>query len=278
MSFELVPGSDLTLNRENLTISRKFRATEQLPVSISGDYFDHVSNTAIGWIRQYYPTYDTAYGRLYWNSIQLHEKHYAQFYDLTVVYSPFKKETGSYQVTVDQTGGTQHVTSGQVIGAFGTNAPTNLTEVCQAIGKDGDTVDGTDVPIPQTKLTVMYRHPQMFLSMPYIKALDALVGFPNNDTFLTYDPGEVMYLGGNFSQTNTEGSATYQFAISRNETNFVVNGITVDIKYGWDILDEVLKPNEGDGRAIKELDYLKTIRPAARRWKNYVSAFGWGEA
>jgi len=39
-------------------------------------------------------------GTLYWNSIQLHENFYAQHYDISVTYSPFNRQSGTYQINV----------------------------------------------------------------------------------------------------------------------------------------------------------------------------------
>jgi hypothetical protein len=276
MVFEDVTGSDLTLNADNLSIVRKFRARDKLPNSITIDYFDYVSSQAMAWVQVNLPHYVTPYGILYWNTIQVHENHYALNYDISVTYGPKNRQTGAYQITVDGTGGTVNVTQGTVIGKFGTGAPSSLTDVSPLIGVEGETVRGIDIPVEKMSITVSYRHPGGWLNANYAKTLSALVGYPNNDTFLTYAPGEVMFLGPRFGESQSESSAEYSFAVSRNLTDFVVAGITIDTKYGWDILDPVYKDDTKDGKPIKTVDYFKTIRPAGRSWVNYVDAFGWG--
>ena len=279
--FEEISGGDLTIERNNLRRVRRFRSLDTLPATFSGDYFDQIAGYALAWVTANAATYQTPWGFLPYNSIQIHENHYALNYEITVDYAPFgetgqESGAGAYQISVDTSGGTVHVTHGEVIASHGANAPAGIAGKTHPIGKEGDTIHGVDIPIAEPKINVLFRHPVKFLSRNYVRAIGQLFGYPNSDTFLGYAPGEVMYLGGPLTETNTESSASYSFAISYNQVNFQVGDITISEKKGWDVLDPVFKDDVLDGKPIKEVDYYLTTRPAGRKWKAYKSVFGWG--
>lgn len=276
LSFELVTGSDVTLSRGDLHVQRKFRATDTIPQTDSGDYFDLISDAAIAWIRVNAPYYQTPYGLLHWQSIQVLERFYALNYEINVTYGPQNHQAGAYTISVDGTGGTAHVTSGTVVSAWGPNAPTDAADVSPLIGVVNGEPTGVDIPVEKVMVSVQFRHPGGFLSAYYVKSIAALVGYPNADYFLSYEPGEVMFLGPRFTQTSCEASAQYDFAISRNRANFIVGGITIGAKTGWDVLHPVLKYEEKDDKVIPTVDYYVISRPAGRGWVPYASVFGWG--
>lgn len=272
LMLKLAVGSDLTLDRENLTIVRKFHVRGTLPYTAGGDAFDYVSSSVMGLINTSYATYSTPMGLLYWNSIQLHENFYAQSYDVSVTYSPFNRQSGTYQISVDQAVGNVRVTAGRRIAGY------DGTGTCPDNGGtffDGQQITGTDVPVAEDRFSVSYRHPQAWLNAAYIRAVGELRGYPNNDTFLGFPAGEVMYMGGNFTQTDAEASASYSFARSPNVTNLVVGGCTIAEKKGWDVASPTWEPDvDGSDNAVKKVLGIEIIRP--REWKDYKSVFGWG--
>lgn len=278
LSLEPLTGSDLTLDRDNLTTVRKFRVRGTLPYSGGGDAFDTVSSLVMGLIKTTYATYDTPIGTLFWNSIQLHESYYGQSYEISVTYSPFDKTTGTYLIRVEHAAGTAKATAGELIATY--------PDEEEPTGDDGVFFDGqdvvpVDVPYNSVNVVVSYRHPQSFLNAAYVREIASLAHHPNNDTFLGYDPGEICYTGGNFTQSECEASAEYTFEVSRNATDLEVGGITVSEKKGFDVLQPVYKWDTGDDyggatKAIRPLDRIKIIRPVGREWKDYVSVFGWG--
>ncbi len=277
LTLELIVGSDLTLDRDSLTIVRKFRVKGTLPYSGGGDAFDVVSSSVMGLIQSTYPMYGTPMGTLFWNSIQLHESHYAQLYEISVTYSPFNKQTGTYLVRVEHAAGTAKATAGERIAGY----PTADAVDNEGVIWNGQEVVGIDVPFNQTRIVISYRHPQMFLNHAYLRDIGELVGHPNEDTFLGYDPGEIAYTGGNATESEAEASAEYSFEVSRNEINIVVGGITIADKTGFDIISPVYKwdtDDDGGGttKVIRPIDYIEIIRPRGREWENYVSVFGWG--
>lgn len=273
-SIELALGSDLQLDRESITYSRKFVVKGTLPFTYGGDAFDYVSSQVMALIVANYPTYASPMGTLYWNSIQLHENFYAQNYDATVVYSPINKQSGTYQITVDQAVGNVHVTAGTRMAVY----PTTSAHNNGGTFFNGEEVTGTEVPVAEDRLTISYRHPRAYLNRAYIQRVGKLRGYPCSDNFLGYQPGEVRYMGGNFTESEAEASASYSFEISYNVTDLVVCGITIASKTGFDVASPIFKPNTATAGAttvaVKEVDAIEIIRP--REWKAYKSVFGWG--
>lgn len=277
--FEELAGGDISIAGPSET--RRFRAVG-VP-SGNFDAFDYVADYVL---RNVARTITTPMGTLNIQDIQIHENTYARSYDITVPYGVGKGAgsssggfSGAYQITVDQTGGTVNVTAGRRISGY-EFAAGDMVDNGGLIGVDGDDVKGTEIPVEQTKITVMFRHPQGVLNQAYIKRVGNIVGYPNSDSFLGYAPGEVLFKGGNFQETNTEASAQYNFDISPNRTNLVIGGITVSDKKGWDVLsfnyrDEV-HDNGTAKRTVKKLKCIEVIRPAGREWVSYISAFGWG--
>ena len=281
LTLELITGSDLTLDRDSLTIVRKMRVKGDLPF-VGGDAFDTVASMVMGVVTMTYPTYGTPMGTLYWNSIQLHESFYAQMYEISVTYSPFKKQTGTYQVRIEHAAGTAKATAGEWIAGYpAANFPAGEADSNAGVIFDGQEVVGVDVPFNQTRIVIAYRHPQMFLNHTYLRAVGNLVGHPNNDIFLGYDPGEIAYAGGNVTESEAEASAEYSFEVSRNETDLVVGGITIAEKEGFQIVSpvyqsEVVDDAGGTKKGVRTIKEIEIIRPRGRELKDYVSVFGWG--
>lgn len=264
-------GSDLTLDRESLTIVRKMEVIGKLPYSLGGDAFDYVSSAVMALIQQNYATYVTPMGTLFWNSIQLHENVYAQQYEISVTYSPTDRQSGTYQITMDEGVGNVHVTAGRRIAGF------NGTGVCpdnKGIFFNGEEVTGTEVPVAESRIVISYRHPQAFLNRAYIRAIGTLRGYPCSDGFLGYAAGEVRYMGGPFTETDTEATATYNFDISPNVTNLTVGECVVTEKSGFDTLSPTYEPAEDGGRPVRRIVGIETIR--TREHKAYIPVFGWG--
>jgi len=271
-TIRLQRGSDLTLDHERLTIVRKLDVIGALPYSYGGDAFDYVASQVMSTIMLSYPTYGTPMGTLFWNSIQLHERFYAQNYEAHVTYSPVNRQTGTYQIQVDQAVGNVHVTTGRRIAGYdGTgDCPDN-----KGLMHDGSEITGTEIPVAEDRLTIAYRHPQAYLNASYIRAVGSLRGFPNNDYFLGYEPGEVRYMGGNFVQTECEASASYAFDISRNVANLVVGEVTIAAKTGFDVISPTWEADvDANDNAVRQILGIEIIR--FREWKNYRSIFGWG--
>ena len=107
-----------------------------------------------------------------------------------------------------------------------------------AIGVDDKgQVKGADIIIPALKLNVTYRHPLGVVSIPYAKFLAGITGTVNSDDFLTFAPGEVLFLGARGADGSlAEASVTYQFAMSKNITGQSIGDITDVAKKGWEVV------------------------------------------
>jgi len=242
------------------------------------DPFDFVAALAIATIPA---TFAHPLGTLNLQDIQIHENHAGRIYSITAPYAQKKKESGAYQITVDQSGSMINVKAGTRISSHFDNAglvapETNDVNNHGLIGVNGDEIEGVDIPVEETKLQVNFRHPQGILNKAYIKAVGRLVGYPNSVPFLGYDIGEVVYIGGQFVETDTEATATYSFAVSYNQTNLVIGGITVTEKHGWDVLSFSYFDKVETGNLTKKIKCIEVVRPAGREWKDYVATFGWG--
>lgn len=280
LQFKLLSGSDLTLSKANTTIVRKFRATDRIPLGVGGDHFDYVATAALSWVQSNVPQYASVMGTLYWNSIQVHETFYGLLYEISVTYSDEDWQSGAYQITVDQAVGSHKATAGEYIESFpAADAPTGGSG---GTFFDGYKITGIDWPVNEDKITISYRHTKGYLNHAYIKRIGRLRGYPNKDTFLGYEPGEVLYMGGQFTESNCEASASYNFNISPNivaADNLVVGGVEITTKKGFDSASIVYKAGTGKtgGGAVKdirEVEYIDIIR--VKPWKDYVTIFGWG--
>jgi hypothetical protein len=145
---------------------------------------------------------------------------------------PVEDTSPAGETTVDTTGGTKHITTSlQVMNTFG--SPTNACN--GAIGYDGDSVGGCDITVPTFSIE----------EKRYTNTTDwvnwaTLTGKVNNNTFMNFAAGEVLFLGvsGRLRRKGyTTWELNFKFAVSRNETNVSIGGFTNIAKNGWDYLD-----------------------------------------
>lgn len=270
LRLEKITGGDIAMEPASATL--KYRAAGTPAFLPGGDFFSFIASYALANIPR---TFDHPKGTLYRQDIQVHETWYARYYEISVPYGKKKKEQeGAYQISVDQTGGTVHVTAGTRIAGYGPAA--DAVDNGGLIGVDGDEVKGTEIPVEETKLNVTYRHPKAALNRDYIKRVGRLVGFVNKDEFLDYEPGEVRFLGGNFTESEAEATAAYSFAISFNRRNFTVGGITITEKLGWDVISPTYKTDTDNDHLVKQLAYIEIVRPGGRDLQDFKPVFGWG--
>lgn len=175
----------------------------------------------------------TIYGFLFRQDIQVSQTAFNQW-AVEVPYAPRKNETGEWTWDFDTTGGTVHITQAkQEVARYPSGtAPDQLG----AIGIDGDEVKGTDIIIPAMKINVSYRHPLGVITLAQAKFLATITGTVNSDTFLTFAPGEVLFLGARGSDgTDAEATVSYQFAAAKNVTGQTIGGISGIAKKAWDV-------------------------------------------
>jgi hypothetical protein len=175
----------------------------------------------------------TSYGILYRQDIQPTRTHYNQW-TIRVPYGPAKNETGEWTWDFETTGGTVHISQAkeEIARYPSATAPNQLG----AIAVDGDEVKGVEIVVPAMKINVHYRHPQGVITLAMAKFLNNMTGMVNSDTFLTFSPGEVLFLGARGSDgTVADATVTYSFAMAANATGLTIGGIADVAKRGWEV-------------------------------------------
>lgn len=175
----------------------------------------------------------TIYGILYRQDIRIRKSAFNHWM-LEVPYGPRKAITGDFTWDFDTTGGTVHITQAKAeVGRFPTaSAPDQKG----AIAVDGDEVKGTEIVVPAAKLNVNFRHPLGVITIPQFKFLYGITGTVNSDVFMTFAPGEVLFLGARGADgTDAEATVSYQFAVSKNESGFAIGDITGISKKAWEV-------------------------------------------
>lgn len=176
----------------------------------------------------------TIYGTLYRHDVRVTQAAYNQFL-VEVPYGLRKNETGDWRWDFDTTGGSVHITNAkaEVARYPATTAPDQKG----AIAVDGDQVSGVDIVIPAMKINVYFRHPLGVITLPQAKYLNSITGSTNSDNFLTFAPGEVLFLGARGSDGSVaESEVNYQFAVSANLSGETIGSIAGVAKKGWEVL------------------------------------------
>lgn len=178
-------------------------------------------------------TVNTIYGILWRMDVKLTQTAYNHF-DIEIPYGKRPNESGQWSWDFDTTGGTVHISNAkQEVARYPAGKAPNQFG---AIGVDGDNVAGTDIVIPAMKINVQFRHPKAEMTIARAKYLAGITGFVNSATFLTFEPGEVLFLGARGSEgSDSESSVGYQFAMSKNVTGLNIGGIAGIVKKGWDV-------------------------------------------
>lgn len=167
----------------------------------------------------------TAAGTLYRQDVKLQPRGYAAFL-VTVPYGKLQSETGQYTfdfdtggATVNMKTGKEHISSWDEVGQIGGGGiPNTFHNGAIGVTKDGD-IEGVDIVIPALKLNVRFQHPQGVITMAQVKALAGITGTVNSRAFLTFDPGELLYVGSSGSDgSDTDASVSYGFVAIANAT------------------------------------------------------------
>jgi len=151
----------------------------------------------------------------------------------------------------ETSGGTTKITQALSETRF---APAGQTapDMNEAIGFDGERVQGIEIVIPALKWTEVYDVPDSLVTTEYIKQLAGLVGTTNNQSFRGFRPGEVLFVGcsGNQAWDTERGDGpwnlSYKFVAQQNaedltgsggsDTRLTVGSITNITKKGHEYL------------------------------------------
>lgn len=157
-----------------------------------------------------------------------------ELWKVTVPYASQTRESGSYRITFDTTGGTIHISASKATVA---KYPSGTApDYKQLIAVNKDDVGGADVIIPALKMSVHFTHPAAIITVSRIKYLASITGMVNSATFFGFPAGEVLFLGASGSEgTDAETEVTYQFAMSSNATGLVIGAVTGIAKKGHEL-------------------------------------------
>lgn len=200
----------------------------------------------------------TIWGTLYRQDIRVRRSAFNQW-TIEVPYGKRKNEVGDWTWNFDTTGGTVHITNAKEEVARYPEA--TAPDQKGAIGVSGDSVKGVDITIPVMKIGVQFKHPLGVMTIPRAKFLQSITGTVNNDYFLTFAPGEVLFLGARGSDGSVaEATVDYQFVVSTNKTGLSIGDIVGIEKKGWEYLWVRYKDDEatadGKTRPVKTPQFV----------------------
>ena len=192
------------------------------------------ANTAISYAIASTPSVvATVYGILYRDDVRVNRTAYNQW-KVEVPYGVKKNASGDWTWEFDTTGGTVHITNAkEELRRYPTaTAPDQKG----AISVDADKVEGTEIIIPAMKINVQFRHPLGVVTLARAKFLSNMTGKTNSDTFLTFAPGEVLFLGARGSDgSEAEAMISYQFAMASNVTGLTIGSVAGVAKRAWEV-------------------------------------------
>lgn len=175
----------------------------------------------------------TIYGILYREDVRVTRAAYNQW-NVEVPYGQRKNATGEWTWDFDTTGGSVHITQAKAeVGRYpASTAPNQLG----AIAVDGDEVKGVEIVVPAMKINVQYKHPLGAITLAQAKFLSNITGRTNSDYFLTFAPGEVLFLGARGSDgSEADATINYQFAMAPNSYGLTIGSIAGVAKKAWEV-------------------------------------------
>jgi len=175
----------------------------------------------------------TASGLIYRDDVRIRRTAFNQW-DVEVPYGSRKNEVGNWSWDFDTTGGTIHITQAkEEVARYGSGTVPNQQG---SIAVDGDEVKGTDIIVPAMKINVQFKHALATVTLAKAKFLSDMTGMVNSDTFLTFAPGEVLFLGARGADgSETEATVSYQFAMAKNLTGQTIGSIAGVAKKAWEV-------------------------------------------
>lgn len=153
----------------------------------------------------------------------------------------------------DTGGGTTHITQGFSERRYGAQAPNQYN----AIGVDGENVNGVDIVTPALQWTETYDVPSTYVTNAYIKSVAGLTGCVNNSSFRGFDEGEVLFLGCTGAQEwdsqkgNGPWNLSFKFQASQNATNLTVGAVSGISKKGHEYLWVRYEPSVNSNVLLK---------------------------
>jgi len=143
------------------------------------------------------------------------------------------------QFAFDTSGGTQHITQSlETLGSYKVAGAVPAPNYKQAIGYDGENVNGTDITVPGFKFSETHFFFAAEVTEAYKKKVANLTGRINPDIFRGFARGEVLFLGAAGSRQGDDSDDLWQisfnFARFPNTDGFTVGDVEVGAKKGWE--------------------------------------------
>jgi len=138
------------------------------------------------------------------------------------VYS-FDTKGGTFHVSHSIKTVAQHSTTGEPPPSFD-----------GGIGVTKDKINGVDIVIPKLSFQETHHFPIEEVDGDFIKTLSRSTGKTNSDTFRTFEPGELLFLGASGSKGETDVSVTYGFEASQNVEAMKIGSVADVSKKGHD--------------------------------------------
>ena len=140
---------------------------------------------------------------------------------------------GELKLNFDTTGGTVVLSTSRGTKIHSANG--HYPDHRGAINVKGDEIRGVPITIPILKISVQVDHPRGVIGLPRIKGLAYNTGRVNSKPFLTFAPGEALFLGAQGTDSiNSGASANYHFGMSMNEEDLSIGQMANIAKAGHD--------------------------------------------
>lgn len=138
--------------------------------------------------------------------------------------------------TFSTSGGTAHASYSKGTRKY----PSSAASMRGAIGVTKTTIEGVDVISPKLEFTLNRVRQVTLMTNDFVKMLARSTGKTNLYPWLTFERGELLFLGAEGSVKDTgEMAIGYRFAASENAYNLEIGdpeAITVEAKRGWEYL------------------------------------------
>lgn len=201
-----------------------------------------------------------------------------KLFNVSVPYARRVRTIGSYSIRSSTIGGTIRIKAGIHVATYPSGKPTHGG----LIGVKGDDVEGAEIVIPATKITVAFTHPGNYLTDAKVREISRLVGAVDNSGIVGYEPYEMLLIGCDFGQsgdvttagTETSEDISYEFAMSPNLANFAIGAVTGISKKGWDVASVYWVPTVESSKPSQVVDSVDIIR--VYRELNLKALLGFG--
>lgn len=134
----------------------------------------------------------------------------------------------------DTGGGSQHISQSiDTVWRFPQDAP----NFKGAIGVDNQNVNGVDIIVPNLNINVTQVFPQQMVTVDYMAHLGRLTGKVNNNWFMGFPAGEILFMGATGSDDDSaDCQISFKFSVSPNRYDFYVGDIHIRAKWGWEYM------------------------------------------